>query len=40
MITKDLTLSDRIYKWNCGYMEDRELHAVLNLKDAPTCEIA
>ena len=39
-IKKDLKLSDRIYKCNCGYVEDRDLNASLNLKDALTYEIA
>ena len=39
-IKKDLKLSDRIYKCNCGYIEDRDFNAALNLKDAKTYEIA
>ena len=39
-IKKDLKLSDRIYKCNCGYVEDRDLNASLNLRDALTYEIA
>lgn len=39
-IKKDLKLSDRIYRCNCGYVEDRDLNAALNLRDALTCEIA
>ena len=39
-IRKDLKLSDRIYRCPCGYMEDRDLNASLNLRDAVTYEIA
>ena len=39
-IKKDLKLSDRIYKCDCGYIEDRDFNAALNLKDAKTYEIA
>ncbi len=39
-IKKDLTLSDRIYKCSCGYIEDRDYNASLNLKDAKTYEVA
>ena len=39
-IKKDLKLSDRIYKCSCGYVEDRDLNASLNLKDAVTYKIA
>ena len=39
-IKKDLKLSDRIYKCNCGYVEDRDFNASLNLRDALTYEIA
>ena len=39
-IKKNLKLSDRIYKCNCGYVEDRDLNASLNLRDALTYEIA
>ena len=37
---KDLKLSDRIYKCSCSYVEDRDLNASLNLKDAVTYKIA
>lgn len=37
---KDLKLSDRIYKCSCGYVEDRDLNASLNLRDAVTYKIA
>ena len=39
-IKKDLKLSDRIYKCDCGYAEDRDLNAALNLRDATTYEVA
>ena len=39
-IKKDLKLSDRIYKCSCGYVEDRDFNAALNLKDAMTYEVA
>ena len=39
-IKKDLKLSDRIYKCSCSYVEDRDLNASLNLKDAVTYKIA
>lgn len=38
-IKKDLKLSDRIYKCECGYVEDRDFNAALNLKDATTYKI-
>ena len=39
-IKKDLKLSDRIYRCACGYVEDRDFNASLNLRDASTYEIA
>ncbi len=39
-IKKDLKLSDRIYRCDCGYVEDRDFHASLNLRDAETYEVA
>ena len=39
-IKKDLKLSDRIYRCACGYIEDRDLNAALNLRDAETYEVA
>ena len=39
-IKKDLKLSDRIYKCECGYIEDRDYNAALNLRDAVTYEVA
>ena len=39
-IKKDLRLSDRIYKCNCGYEEDRDYNASLNLRDAKIYTIA
>ncbi|SHF32992.1 Putative transposase DNA-binding domain-containing protein, partial [Marinitoga hydrogenitolerans DSM 16785] len=32
-IKKDLKLSDRIYMCECGYKNDRDLNAALNLRD-------
>ena len=39
-IKKDLKLSYRIYKCDCGYMADRDYNASLNLRDAITYTIA
>ena len=39
-IRKNLKLSDRIYRCECGYVADRDLNASLNLKDAKTYKIA
>ena len=39
-IRKDLKLSDRIFKCDCGYIEDRDFNAALNLRDAMTYEVA
>ena len=39
-IKKDLRLSDRIYRCNCGYVNDRDFNAALNLRDALTYEVA
>ena len=39
-IRKDLKLSDRIYRCDCGYVEDRDFNASLNLRDATTYEVA
>ena len=40
-IKKDLKLSDRIYVCDiCGYIEDRDLNAALNLRDAKEYQIA
>ena len=38
-IHKDLKLSDRIFKCDCGYVEDRDYNASLNLKDAKTYKL-
>ena len=38
-IKKDLKLSDRVYRCACGYVEDRDINASLNLRDAETYEI-
>lgn len=32
-IKKDLKLSDRVFKCKCGYINDRDLNAALNLRD-------
>ena len=39
-IKKDLRLSDRIFKCDCGYIEDRDFNAALNLRNAMTYEVA
>ena len=39
-IKKDLKLSDRIYRCDCGYVEDRDFNAALNLRNALTYEVA
>ena len=39
-VRKNLKLSDRIFKCSCGYVEDRDLNAALNLRDAITYEVA
>ena len=39
-IKKDLKLSDRVYKCDCGYIADRDINASLNLRDALTYEVA
>lgn len=39
-IKKDLKLSDRIFRCRCGYVEDRDVNASLNLRDAKTYEVA
>ena len=39
-IKKGLKLSDRIFKCSCGYIEDRDFNASLNLRDAITYEVA
>ena len=38
-IKRDLKLSDRIYRCSCGYIEDRDFNASLNLRDAITYKI-
>ena len=38
-IKEDLKLSDRIYRCVCGYVEDRDFNASLNLRDAITYEV-
>ena len=39
-IKKDLKLKDRVYKCECGYVEDRDYNASLNLRDAKIYKIA
>lgn len=39
-IKKDLKLSERTYKCDCGYVEDRDFNASLNLRDAKIYRIA
>ena len=39
-IKKDLKLKDRIYKCECGYVEDRDYNATLNLRDSKIYKIA
>ena len=39
-IKKDLKLSDRTYSCECGYIEDRDYNASLNLRDAKIYKIA
>ena len=39
-IKSDLKLSDRIYKCDCGYEEDRDYNASLNLRDSKIYKIA
>ena len=39
-VSKDLKLSDRIYRCACGYVADRDFNASLNLRDAETYAVA
>ena len=39
-IKKALKLSDRVFRCDCGYIEDRDFNAALNLRDATTYEVA
>ena len=39
-IKKDLKLSDRLFRCDCGYIEDRDFNAALNLRDVTTYEVA
>ena len=39
-IKKDLKLSDRVFRCQCGYVENRDYNASLNLRDATTYTIA
>ena len=40
VIKKDLKLSDRVYKCDCGYVEDRDYNASLNLRDSKIYKLA
>ena len=39
-IKTDLKLKDRTYRCGCGYTEDRDLNAAMNLRDAKTYKLA
>lgn len=39
-IKSDLKLSDRVYTCDCGYTEDRDFNASLNLRDCPAYKLA
>ena len=39
-IKKDLKLKDRVYKCDCGYIEDRDYNASLNLRDSKIYKLA
>jgi putative transposase len=39
-VKSDLELSDRVYVCDCGYTEDRDLNAAMNLRDATEYKIA
>ena len=39
-IKKDLKLKDRIFNCDCGYVEDRDYNASLNLRDSKIYKIA
>lgn len=39
-IKKDLTLKDRVFKCECGYVSDRDFNAALNLRDAGCYTVA
>lgn len=39
-VSKELKLSDRIYRCACGYVADRDFNASLNLRDAETYVVA
>ena len=39
-IKKDLKLSDRVYKCDCGLVIDRDLNAAINLENAKIYKIA
>lgn len=35
-VKSELKLSDRVYHCSCGYTEDRDINASLNIRDAKT----
>ena len=39
-IKKDLTLKDRVFKCDCGYVADRDFNAALNLRDTDCYTVA
>lgn len=39
-VNRDLKLADRVYRCECGYTEDRDMNASLNLRDAIAYDIA
>ena len=39
-IKHNLKLSDRVYKCDCGYVEDRDYNASLNLRDSKIYKVA
>ena len=39
-VKKDLKLKDRIYKCDCGYVEDRDINASFNIRDCSIYKIA
>ena len=39
-IKTDLKLSDRVYKCDCGHVEDRDLNAAINIKNCHTYKLA
>ena len=39
-VRKNLKLSDRIYRCECGYIADKDFNVAFNLKDAKNYKIA